>query len=77
MLIIGIILAIVALAYLCWVLFALAVYALPFFALCGVPHNANYVATHNMWRIGRAVLMLCWIADSCATYLRGYRYRAG
>jgi len=32
MLIIGIILAIVALAYLCWVLFALAVYALPFFA---------------------------------------------
>jgi hypothetical protein len=32
MLIIGIILAFVALAYLCWVLFALAVYALPFFA---------------------------------------------
>jgi hypothetical protein len=32
MLIIGIILAFIALAYLCWVLFALAVYALPFFA---------------------------------------------
>ena len=32
MLIIGIILAFVALAYLCWVLFALAVNALPFFA---------------------------------------------
>jgi hypothetical protein len=32
MLIIGIILAFVALAYLCWLLFALAVYALPFFA---------------------------------------------
>ena len=32
MLIIGIVLAFVALAYLCWLLFALAVYALPFFA---------------------------------------------
>ena len=32
MLIIGIILAFVGLAYLCWLLFALAVYALPFFA---------------------------------------------
>jgi len=32
MLIIGIILVFVALAYLCWLLFALAVYALPFFA---------------------------------------------
>jgi hypothetical protein len=32
MLIIGIILAFIALAYLCWALFALAVYALPFFA---------------------------------------------
>jgi hypothetical protein len=32
MLIIGIILAFIALAYLCWLLFALAIYALPFFA---------------------------------------------
>jgi len=32
MIIIGIILSFVALAYLCWLLFALAVYALPFFA---------------------------------------------
>jgi hypothetical protein len=32
MIIIGIILAFVGLAYLCWLLFALAVYALPFFA---------------------------------------------
>jgi hypothetical protein len=32
MIIIGIILAFIALAYLCWVLFALAVHALPFFA---------------------------------------------
>src|SRR6516162_3785795 len=32
MIIIGIVLAFVGLAYLCWLLFALAVYALPFFA---------------------------------------------
>jgi hypothetical protein len=32
MIIIGIILSFVGLAYLCWLLFALAVYALPFFA---------------------------------------------
>src|SRR5262249_53226334 len=30
--------------------FALAVYALPLFALCGRPHKANYVASHHMWR---------------------------
>ena len=43
MLIIGIILAFVALAYLCWLLFALAVYALPFFA--GL--SAGLAAYHN------------------------------
>ena len=32
MIIIGIVLALVGLAYLCWLLFALAIYALPFFA---------------------------------------------
>ena len=32
MIIVGIVLAFVGLAYLCWLLFALAVYALPFFA---------------------------------------------
>jgi hypothetical protein len=32
MIIIGIVLSVVGLAYLCWLLFALAVYALPFFA---------------------------------------------
>ena len=37
MIIIGIVLALVGLAYLCWLVFALAVYALPLFALCGVP----------------------------------------
>src|SRR6516162_833349 len=46
MIIIGIVLALVGLAYLCWLLFALAVYALPLFALCGRPHKANYVAFH-------------------------------
>ena len=48
MIIIGIILGFVGLGYLCWLLFALAVYALPFFALCGRPHNANYVALPYM-----------------------------
>jgi len=57
MLIIGIILAFVALAYLCRLLFALAVYALPFFALCGRPHKANYVACTHMWRTGRLMLI--------------------
>ena len=32
MIIIGIVLAFIGLAYLCWLLFALAIYALPFFA---------------------------------------------
>ena len=45
MIIVGIVLAFVGLAYLCWLLFALAVYAFPFFALCGRPHKANYVAS--------------------------------
>ena len=36
MIVIGIILSFVALAYLCWLLFALAVYALPFFAAVSV-----------------------------------------
>jgi hypothetical protein len=43
MLIIGIILAFVALAYLCWLLFALAVYALPFFAAL----SAGLAAYHS------------------------------
>jgi hypothetical protein len=45
MLIIGIILVFVGLAYFCWLLFALAVYALPFFVLCGRLHKTNYVAS--------------------------------
>jgi hypothetical protein len=69
MIIIGIILSFVGLAYLCWLLFALAVYALPLFALCGRPHKANYVAYHDMWRTGRSLQTLRGAADSCATYL--------
>jgi hypothetical protein len=45
MIIIGIVLSFVGLAYLCWLLFTLAVHALPFFYLCGWPHKANYVAS--------------------------------
>ena len=68
MIIIGIVLALVGLAYLCWLLFALAIYALPFFALCGRPHKANYVASCDMWRTSRSVLILRRTADSYATY---------
>src|SRR5712671_1183868 len=50
MIIIVIILGFVGLAYLCWLLLALAVNALPLFVLCGQPHKANYVASYDMWR---------------------------
>jgi hypothetical protein len=43
MIIIGIVLSVVGLAYLCWILFALAVHALPFF--CGVA--AGFAAYHS------------------------------
>jgi hypothetical protein len=71
MIIVGIVLAFVGLAYLCWLLFALAVYALPFFALCGWPRKANYVACCDMWRTARSMLILRGTADSYATYLGG------
>ena len=48
MIIIGILLSFVGLLYLCWLVFTLAAHALPFFTLCGRPHKANYVASHNM-----------------------------
>ena len=50
MIVIGIILSFVSVVFLCWLLFALAVQALPVFVLCGRPHKTNYVASHNMWR---------------------------
>jgi hypothetical protein len=39
--IIAIMLSVAGLGFLCWLAFNLAVYALPFFALCGAPHNAE------------------------------------
>jgi hypothetical protein len=50
MIIIGIVLSVFGLGFVCWLLFTLAVYALPFFAVCGRPHTANYVAFRDMWR---------------------------
>jgi hypothetical protein len=50
MVIIGILLNIAGLGMFCWAVFRLAVYALPFFVLCGRPHNTNYVALCDMWR---------------------------
>ena len=41
MLIIGLFLSAFGIGFFCWLLFTLAVYALPFFALCGRPHNAE------------------------------------
>lgn len=53
MIILGIILSVFAIAFFCWLLFTLAVYALPFYALCGRPHKTNYVARRDMWRTSR------------------------
>lgn len=58
MIIIGIVLSFVGLAYLCWLLFALAVYALPFFA--GV--SVGFAAYHS--GSGPAALIIGAIAGS-------------
>ena len=55
MVVIGLVLSVVGLGFFCWLLFTLAVYTLPFFALCGRPHKANYVASCDMWRRGRLI----------------------
>jgi hypothetical protein len=57
MVVIGLVLSVVGLGFFCCLLFTLAVYALPFFALCGRPHKANYVASCDMWRRGRSMLI--------------------
>ena len=49
MIVVVIILSALGIGFFCWLLFTLAVYALPFFVLCGRPHNAN-CAFPNMWR---------------------------
>jgi hypothetical protein len=41
MIILGPALAILGIGFLCWLVFTLAVYALPFFVLCGWPHYAE------------------------------------
>ena len=68
MIVIGIVLSFVGLGFLCWLLLALAVQALPFFVLCGRPHKTNYVASHDMWRRGRSMLFLSKTFERCATY---------
>lgn len=50
MIILALVLGVFSIGFFCWLLFTLAVYALPFFALCGRPHNTNYVARWDMWR---------------------------
>jgi hypothetical protein len=44
MLALGLLLNTVGIGLFCWLIFTLAVYALPFFVLCGRPHKTNYVA---------------------------------
>ena len=42
MLVIGLILSMFGIGLFCWLIFTLAVYALPFFVLCGRPHKTNW-----------------------------------
>jgi hypothetical protein len=42
MLALGLLLNIAGVGLFCWLIFTLAVYALPFFVLCGRPHNTNW-----------------------------------
>jgi hypothetical protein len=65
MLIIGIVLAFVALAYLCWLLFALAVYALPLFA--GL--SAGLAAYHS--GSGRIGAIIVGVSIGAVTLLLG------
>ena len=44
MLALGLLLNTVGVGAICWLMFTLAVYVLPFFVLCGRPHNTKYVA---------------------------------
>ena len=50
MLALGLLLNTVGIGLFCWLIFTLAVYALPFFVLCSRLHNTNYVAFCDMWR---------------------------
>jgi hypothetical protein len=68
MLIAGLVLSAFGLGFFCWLLFTLAIYALPFLALCGWPHKASYVAFRDMWRRGHLELLMSENYDQCATY---------
>jgi len=68
MLIVGIIFSVFGIAFFCWLLFTLAVYALPFFALCSQPHKANYVASKGMWRTHDTMLSTSKTCEQRATY---------
>jgi hypothetical protein len=50
MLALGLLLNFAGIGLFCWLIFTLAVYALPFFVLCGRPHKTNYVVLCDMWR---------------------------
>jgi hypothetical protein len=51
MLALGLVLNTVSIGLFCWLIFTLAVYALPFFVLCGRPHKTEYVAPRVMLRV--------------------------
>jgi hypothetical protein len=65
MIIIGLLLTLVVLAFLCWVLFQLAVYALPFFA--GL--SLGLALMHN--GAGPLISIACGILASAATLVAG------
>ncbi len=60
MLIAGLVLSAFGLGFFCWLLFTLAIYALPFLALCGRPHKASYVAFPDMWRARGKYICGAW-----------------
>ena len=68
MLALGLLLNTVGLGVICWLMFTLAIYVLPFFVLCGRPHNTNYVAFCDMWRTSRWIAVSAQIWEPRATY---------
>jgi len=68
MIIIGIVLAFIGLAYLCWLVFVLAIYALPFFAGASAG-----LATYHSGSGPIAVIIVGAIAGSITLYCRADR----
>src|SRR5919198_648478 len=80
MIIIGIVLSFVTLAYLCWLLFALAVHALPFFAgvsvgLAAYHSGSGPVAAIIVGAVGGGVTLV--LGQIAFTMLRSPLMRAG